>query len=141
MPHQRAGWALPNGHIVHSQSESALCEFLEKLTVAHDHWALNFEVPISRSEWPLFTPSISLTELKRQGQTILIEPINSLQIGGGVRRLQSFRKRYGADYYVIVVTRRALHRRIPDGAYDSIFDIEDFAGLADFLLPDQKTAS
>lgn len=137
MPHQRAGWALPNGHIVRSHSESALCDFLENLKVVHTHWSLNFELPLSRTEWHLFTPSVVLTELKREGQTILIEPINSLQIGGGVRRLQSFRQRYGSDYYVIVVTRRALHRRIPDGAYDSIFNIEDFAGLADFLFPDK----
>jgi len=138
MPHQRAGWALPNGHIVRSQSESAICEFLEKLGVAHDHWALNFEVPVSRTEWHLFTPSVVLTEFKRDRQTILLEPINSLQIGGGVRRLQSFRKRYGSDYYVIVLTRRALHRRIPDGTYDTIFNLEDFKGLAEFLTADQN---
>ena len=124
---------MSNGHIVRSQSEASLCEYLNARNVAHEHWALNFELPTSPKEWRLFVPRIVLTELKCDDRTVIIEPVNSIQIGGGVRRLQSFRKKHSREYFVIVVTRRVFHRRIPQDAYDAIFDIEDFSGLGEFL--------
>ncbi len=141
MPHQRPGWAMPNGHIVRSQSEASLCDYLNTLSVAHEHWALNFELPTSPKEWRLFTPSILLTELQCDDRTVIIEPVSSIQIGGGVRRLQSFRKRHSREYFVIVVTRRAFHRRIPQDAYDAIFDVEDFSDLGEFLHQQGKPSA
>ena len=133
MPHQRPGWELPNGHIVRSQSEAALCEYLGSLNVAHDHWALNFDLHATPVEWRLFTPSITLSDLKCDDRIVIVELINSIQIGGGMRRLQSFRKRFSREYFVIVVTRRVLHHRIPEDAYDAIFHLEDFDGLGEYL--------
>jgi len=133
MPHRRPGWALPNGHIVRSQTEAALCEYLDARAVAHQHWALNFELPTRPAQWQLFTPSILLTETTLDDRAVVIEPVVSLQVGGGLRRLQSFRKRHGREYFVIVVTRRALHRRIPEDARDAIIHIEDFEGLGELL--------
>ena len=129
---------MPNGHTVRSQSEAALCEYLDQPKFAHDHSSLNFELPIGVTEWQVLTPSIVLTKLKCDDRIVVVEPIDSVQIGGGVRRLQSFRKRHGREYYVIVVTRRALHRRIPADAYDSIFDIEALSELGDFLREQGK---
>lgn len=133
MSHQRPGWAMPNGHIVRSQTESSLCEYLDNIPVLHEHWALSFDLPASPTEWRLFVPSILLTDLKCDDRATIIEPVNSLQIGGGVRRLQSFRKRFGREFFVIAIARRAWHRRIPVDAYDELFDIEDFEGLGNFL--------
>ncbi|HLB49565.1 MAG TPA: hypothetical protein VJL59_21335 [Anaerolineales bacterium] len=141
MPHQRPGWAMSNGHIVRSQSEASLCEYLNARNVVHVHWALNFELPTSPKEWRLFVPSIVLTELKCDDRTVIIEPVNSIQIGGGVRRLQSFRKRHSREYYVIVVTRRVFHRRIPEDAYDAIFHVEDFSGLGELLHQQGKPSA
>jgi hypothetical protein len=124
---------MPNGHVVRSQSEAALCDFLSEMTVAHMHWAVSFDVPVSAIQWRLFIPSILLTDLKCDDRVVIIEPVNSVQIGGGVRQLQSFRKRYAREYYVIVVTRRVLHRRIPESAYDALFHVEDFADLGAHL--------
>ncbi len=129
---------MPNGHIVRSQSEAALCEHLNQQKFAHDHWPLNFELPIGATEWHIFTPSIVLTGLKCDDRIVIVEPIDSIQIGGGVRRLQSFHKRHGREYYTIIVTRRALHHRVPSDAYDSIFDIEALSELGDFLREQGK---
>src|SRR3989304_10196482 len=104
MPHQRPGWAMSNGHIVRSQSEASLCEYLNARNVAHEHWALNFELPTSPKEWRLFVPSIPLTELKLDDRAVIVEPVSSIQIGGGVRRLQSFRKKHSRGYFVILLT-------------------------------------
>src|SRR5262245_56374856 len=118
MPHRLPGWALPNGHTVRSPSESALCDYLSTLNIAHQHWALNVELPTSVKQWRLFTPSVLLTTHKCDDRSVIIEPINSIQVGGGLRRLQSFRKRFSREYFVIVVTRRAFQHRIPTDAYD-----------------------
>ena len=133
MPHRHPGWALPNGHIVRSQSEAALCGLLEQAGFAHDHGALSFDVPTSRTEQRQFSPSIRLTELKIEGRPLLLEPINSLQIGGGLRRLSAFRHGHADEYYVVVVTRRALHHRLPADAYDAVFDLEALEDLGAFL--------
>ncbi len=134
MPHPLPGWELPNGHIVRSQSEAALCDYLGTVAVVHQHWALNFELPTGPTQWRLFTPSVLLTGLKCDDRSMIVEIVNSIQAGGGVRRLQSFRKRFIREYFVVVVTRRALHRRIPEDAYDALFHVEDFDGLGEFLL-------
>lgn len=133
MPHRLPGWALPNGHVVRSQSEAALCALLDSAGFAHDHWPLTFDVPVNPVEWHLFVPSILLRDLRLDGRAVLIEPVNSLQIGGGLRRLSAFRARYGGRYCVLVVSRRAFHHRLPTDAYDAIFDIEDLEDLAAFL--------
>jgi hypothetical protein len=133
MPHRRPGWALPNGHVVRSQSEAALCNLLDAADIGHDHWALGFDVPATATEWHLFVPSIRLTDLTLDGRTVLIEPVNSLQIGGGLRRLSAFRRRFGAGYCVLVITRRAFHRRLPSESYDALFDIEALEELTGFL--------
>ncbi len=135
MPYRRPGWALLNGHIVRSQLEAALCDFLEEVRLPHAHWPLNFNVPIAPKKWLLYIPTLVLDEtVKKDNQRlILIEPVNSVQPGGGVRRLQSFRSLYAHQYFVIVVARRALHRRISKDAYDTIFPEEDFELLGDFL--------
>ncbi len=68
-----------------------------------------------------------------------MESVNSLQIGGGLRRLQAFRKQHGRDYYVLLVTRRALHHRLPQNVADTIFHVEDFEGLAEFLTDNLRS--
>jgi hypothetical protein len=133
MPHHRPGWALPNGHIVRSQAEAALCDYLAGLELAHQHWALNFDVPIGPKQWLLYVPSIVLDNISKDKRAIVIESVNSIQPGGGVRRLQGFRSKYAHEYFVVVVARRALHRRISKDAYDAIFPEEDFEPLGEFL--------
>jgi hypothetical protein len=134
MPHRRPGWALANGHIVRSQLEASLCDFLSEAQVAHTHWPLNFNVPIAPKQWLLYIPSLMLDEShKKDNRLILIEPVNSVQPGGGVRRLQGFRSKYAHEYFVAVIARRALHRRISKDAYDAIFPEEDFEPLGEFL--------
>ncbi|MBI3242526.1 MAG: hypothetical protein HYZ49_09560 [Chloroflexi bacterium] len=134
MPHRRPGWALPNGHIVRSQLEAALCDFLVEAAAPHAHWPLNFNVLIAPKQWLLYIPSIVLNEaLKKDGRAILVEPVNSVQPGGGVRRLEGFRSQHAHQYFVVVVARRALQRRISKDAYDAIFPEEDFEPLGDFL--------
>lgn len=130
---------MPNGHVVRGQPEAALCDFLSNQNLAHAHWAISFDVPVTAKQWRLFIPSILLTDLKCDDRAVIIEPVTSVQIGGGVRQLQSFRKRHMREYYVIVVTRRALHRRIPEDACDAIFHLEDFAGLGAHLRSHGKS--
>ena len=131
MPHRNPGWELPNSHIVRSNAEEALCQYLGG--IAHEHWALNFDVQIAPKHWLLFVPSIALTEIKKDDRAVLIEVVNSIQPGGGVRRLQGFRRSHSRDYFVVVAARRALHRRIAADAYDAIFPLEDFEPLGQFL--------
>lgn len=132
-PHRRPGWTRPNGHVVRSNMEAALCDYLVETNLAHTHWTGVFDLPLGTEALRLYIPCITLTDLKKDGATIVIEPIDSIYPGSGVRRLQALRKVHGPDYYVIVVARRALHSRIPEDAYDAIFPLEDFAPLLTFL--------
>lgn len=131
MPHRQPGWELPNGHIVRSGAEEALCHYLSD--IPHAHWALNFDVQIAPRHWLSFVPSLVLNEIKKDDRTVLIEPVDSVQPGGGVRRLQAFRRAQARDYFVIIIARRVLHHRVSEDAYDAIFPIEDFTSLGEFL--------
>jgi hypothetical protein len=116
--------------------EASLCHYLSAARQAHTHGApenLSFSVTIAPRRHALYVPSIVLTQTRSDGRTILIEPIDSIRPGGGVRRLQGFRKAHLAEYFLIVVTRRVLRPHIPDDAYDLWVPLEDFLPLDDFL--------
>ena len=130
------GWALPNGHIVRSHVEASLCGDLTAADVPHLHGTPethSFEVAIGPRRHSLFVPSIILAEARHAGRQVIIEPIDSANPGGGVRRLTGFRQAHTADYFVVVVARRALHHQVPDTAYDLIVPLEDFRPLEDFI--------
>jgi len=136
MPYHQPGWALSNGHVVRSHMEAALCDYLTNAVEPHVHGSfeiLNFDVPIGPKQRALYVPSIILTHSKKDGRTILIEPVDSPHPGGGARRLSSFRQEDGKDYFLVVVARRSLHHDIPEEAYDLIFPLEDFASLEKFI--------
>jgi len=116
--------------------EASLCHYLSAAKEAHVHGApehLSFSVTIAPRRHALYVPSIVLTQTRSDRRTILIEPIDSIRPGGGVRRLQGFRKANLADFFLIVVTRRVLRPHIPDDAYDLWVPLEDFLPLDDFL--------
>ena len=136
MLYHKPGWALPNGHVVRSHMEASLCGGLVGAEVPHQHGApetLSFQVTIGPRRHALFVPSILLSDVRSAGRQILIEPIDSVQPGGGARRLAGFRQAHVADYFVVVVARRALHRQLPLAAYDLLLPLEDFRPLEDFL--------
>ena len=133
-PYRRPGWAQPNGHIVRSNTEAALCDYLTAAMEPHIHASLHFDVPIGLNQYLLYIPSIILTHSKKAGRTILIQPLDSINPGGGARRLQGFRQQHGADYFVIVLARRALHTRIPEDAYDLLLPLQDLKPLDLFLV-------
>jgi hypothetical protein len=117
--------------------EASLCADLVAAEVPHLHGApevLSFQVAIAPRRHSLFVPRIVLTEARSAGRQIIIEPIDSVQPGGGVRRLAGFRQAHLAEYFVIVVSRRVLHHQVPEAAYDQIFPLEDFRPLEKFLL-------
>ncbi len=137
MTHYRQpGWSLPNGHVVRSHMEASLCDHLVSMAEPHLHGTPEthgFKVTIAPRRHALYVPSIVLSD-SRQGQRIvLIEPIDSAQPGGGLRRLLGFRQAHFTDYFLVVVARRALHRHFPEGAYDLILPLEDFQPLDVFL--------
>lgn len=132
-PHRRPGWTLPNGHLVRSNMEAALCAYLGEQGYAHTHWVGGFELEVGTGALRLYIPSITLTALRKDGAEIILEPIDSVHPGSGVRRLQSLRHERGRDYFVIVVARQPLHPQVPRDAYDLIFPLEDFAPLGRFL--------
>ena len=133
MPYRRPGWPLANGNIVRSNMEAALCDYLSKAREPHVHRTSSFDVPIGNSRFSLYIPSIMLTEAKKEGRTIVIEPVDSARPGGGVLHLQGVRKQYGDQYFVIVVGRRALRPHLPESAYNLFFPLEDFQPLDEFL--------
>jgi hypothetical protein len=132
-PHRRPGWTLPNGHQVRSNMEAALCDFLTANNLAHEHWSGGFELEVGTGALRLYIPSLTLTGLKKDGAAVVIEPIDSVHPGSGVRRLQSLRRERGRDYFVIIVARQPLHPQVPQDAYDAIFPLEDFEPLLLFL--------
>jgi hypothetical protein len=132
-PHRRPGWTLANGHLVRSNAEAALCEYLLEMNFAHAHWALNFELPVAPDAIRLYIPSITLSEIRQDTRTVLLEPIDSVAPGSGLRRLQSLRRWHGDQYCVLVIARRSLHGRIPQASYDHLFPLEDFVPLLTYL--------
>ena len=133
MPFHRPGWSLANGHIVRSNLEAALCDYLSAAVEPHVHATLNFNVPIGPNRFVLYTPSIILTQSLFQERVILIEPVSSAAPGGGARRLAGFRATLGGKYFLIAVARRALPHVLPETAYDLLLPSNDFAPLDEFL--------
>jgi hypothetical protein len=117
--------------------EASLCEYLTGAKEAHEHGVPekhSFEVTIAPRRHALYVPCIVLSDSQVDGRRIVIEPIDSVRPGGGVRRLQGFRKGHYADYFLVVVARRALIPHVPEDAYDLIVPLEDFVPLDNFLL-------
>ncbi len=133
MPHHRPGWTLPNGHIVRSNAEAALCDLLSEMEIGHAHWKLAFDLPLGDDQHMLFIPALHLTDLKEAQRTVLIQPLDSVARGSGVRRLQVLRRRHGQEYCVVLVARRPLHPHIPSDAYDHIFPLEELQPLLTFM--------
>jgi hypothetical protein len=130
------GWALPNGHVVRSRMEASLCEHLTQVAAPHMHGTPethSFDVVIAPRRRALYVPSIVLTDTPNSQRKVVIEPIDSAQPGGGVRRLIGFRKAHYADYFLVIVARRALHRHLEAYAYDLLVPLEDFQPLDAFL--------
>jgi hypothetical protein len=117
--------------------EAALCEYLTAVLEPHVHSTyemLSFTVSIGPKRQALFTPSILLTHTRKDRLNIVIEPIDSIRPGGGLRRLQGFCRRYGNEYFAVVVARHALHPHIPADAYHLLLPLEDFALPLDHFL-------
>lgn len=133
MPHRRPGWTLPNGHLVRSNAEAALCDLLGEMAIAHAHWSRSFDLPVGEGQNMLFVPALHLTELKQAERTVLLQPLDSVVRGSGVRRMQVLRRLHGQEYCLIIVARRPLHSQIPPDAYDQVFPLEDFQPLLAFV--------
>jgi hypothetical protein len=137
MTHYRQpGWVLPNGHTVRSHMEASLCSHLASVAEPHLHGTPethSFEVTIGPRRHALYVPSIVLTESRHGQRVVLIEPIDSPRPGGGVRRLQGFRKAHYTDYFLVVVARRFIHHQLDEVAYDLLVPLEDFQPLDAFL--------
>ena len=132
----KPGWVLPNGHVVRTHVEASLCQHLTAAAQPHVHGSPethSFEVVIGPRRRALFVPSIILTDAKKENETILIEPIDSIQPGGGVRRLQGFRQAHGSQYFLVVIARRSLQHKLPPDSYDLLLPLEEFEPLDAFL--------
>jgi hypothetical protein len=117
--------------------EAAICNYLTAALEPHVHGGfedLQFDVSIGPDRRVLFIPSIVLTHTQKDKRAILIEPIDSIRPGGGVRRLKSFRKQFGHAHFLIVISRRVLQHEIPEGAYDLWLPLEDFQVPLDKFL-------
>lgn len=134
MPFRRPGQPQPNGHIVRSNAEAALCDFLEHHAIAHEHEALAFDVQTDVNQWQTYIPPILLTQLRVGEKKIILQPIAAVTRGGGVRRLITFYQQYQTQYFVIVIARRSLKGHIYDKAYDVFVALEDFEPLGQFLV-------
>jgi hypothetical protein len=116
--------------------EATICDYLAGINEAHVHGTPethSFEVTIAPRRHSLYVASIILTETRKDGRAIIVEPIDSARPGGGARRLQGFRQAHFADYFLVVVARRALHPHLPEAAYDLLVPLEDFQPLYTFL--------
>src|SRR5262245_62155373 len=103
--------------------EASLCGDLVAAELPHQHGAAetnSFQVSIGPRQHALYVPAILLTDLRQAGRQIIVEPIDSARPGGGARRLAGFRQAHLADYFLIVVARRALHHQLPEAAYDQL---------------------
>jgi hypothetical protein len=133
---RQPGWTLPNGHVVRTRMEASLCDHLASMAEPHLHGTPethSFEVTIAPRRHALYVPSIVLTDSQHGGRVVVIEPIDSAQPGGGLRRLLGFRKAHFTDYFLIVVARRVLHHQLAEEAYDLLVPLEDFRPLDKFL--------
>jgi hypothetical protein len=133
---RKPGWVQPNGHTVRSRMEASLCEHLSRARWNHIHGTpeiLSFDVTIAPRRHALYVPSIVLPDLKTEQRIIIIEPIDSVRPGGGLRRVAGFRRGHFTEYFVVLVARRILRSRIPEDAYDLLVPLEDFSPLDAFL--------
>jgi hypothetical protein len=119
--------------VVRSNAEAALCAFFGEMNISHEHWKLTFDLPVGDDQHMLFIPALHLTGVKQAERTVLVQPLDSVARGSGVRRMQLLRRRHGAEYRLVIVARRALHSQIPTDAYDHVFPLENFQPLLAFV--------
>lgn len=141
------GWILPNGHTVRSHMEARLCEYYTPGPLPHRHGAPetdSYEVAIAPQRQALYVPSLLFEvpalmarqladDLPILPRLIVVEPLDSVSPGGGLRRLIGFRQAHRAELFLAVVARRALHRHIPTDAFDLLVPLEDFSPLDHYL--------
>jgi hypothetical protein len=135
MYHQ-PGWTLPNGHTVRSQMEASLCQHLLPSVFPHRHGLPetdSYNVTIAPQRHALYVPSILLNAPPPAPRLIVVEPLDTIRPGGGLRRLIGFRQAHRADLFLVVVARRALHPHIPPEAYDLLVPLDDFLSLDQYL--------
>jgi hypothetical protein len=128
-PFRLPGWELANGHVVRSQIEASLCEYLAARAVPHAHASLLFDLELGHERHATFIPDILLLEDELDGRKVIIEAMASIRPGGGVRRLAAFLRQHGQQHFLIVVAKRVLCPHIPEDAYDALVPLEEFAQL------------
>ena len=100
-----------------SRLEADICGILNDLGLAHAHTPRHFEVCLEQGRVAAYSPDIVVRGRGREGKTVVFETIESLR-DPDVEKVAAFRKQYGQEFYVILVTGEEVLARIDEGCYD-----------------------
>jgi len=116
------------GRILSSRIEQTLCDRLSRVGITHSHSPRHFEVQMAENEVAAYAPMVVLRGRGRQGKTVVIEAAGEVEAGTLVK-IQAFREKFGAEFYVIFIAPEEVLDDIPLAAYDESCTTNDLDAL------------
>jgi hypothetical protein len=115
-----------------SKLEQDICTRLSRAGLTHSHSPRHFEVPMTEDTVGAYAPLIVLRGRGRGGKTVVIECAETP--GEPVlAKIVAFRKRFGAEFYVIFVAPEEIIDLIALAAYDESSVVTDLGNLINRL--------
>jgi hypothetical protein len=119
------------GRVLSSALEQKVCNLLSNAGLTHSHQPRHFEVPISDHAVGAYAPLIVLRGRGRGGKTVVIECAEEVE--GILGKIVAFRKKFGAEFYIIFVAPEEIIDLIPLSAYDESSVTTDLGTLINRL--------
>lgn len=120
------------GRVLSSRLEQTLCDLLSDAGLTHSHSPRHFEVPISDSSVGAYAPLVVLRGRGRGGKTVVIECAEEVD-EPILEKIVAFRKKFGAEFYVIFIAPEEVIDLIPLSAYDESSVTTDLGTLINRL--------
>ena len=118
--------------VLSSRLEQTICGLLSDAGLTHSHSPRHFEVPVTDDSVGAYAPLIVLRGRGRGGKTVVIECAEDVD-DAILHKIVAFRKRFGAEFYIIFVAPEEIVDLIPLAAYDESSVTTDLGTLINRL--------
>ena len=126
------GYGRCGGRLLSSQLEQDVCTLLSNAGLTHSHSPRHFEVPVTEDSVGAYAPLIVLRGRGRGGKTVVIECAD--EIDESIQeKIVAFRKKFGAEFYIIFIAPEEILDLIPLAAYDESAVTTDLGTLINRL--------
>ncbi|MEQ1630785.1 MAG: hypothetical protein ABL997_00335 [Planctomycetota bacterium] len=123
-----AGFGRCGGRMLGSALEQNICDRLGHAGVAHSHSPRHFEVSLQEKQVAAYAPMIVLRGRGREGKSVVVESIEDVK-NPIVSKIIAFRRQYGQEYYVILISPDEVLDVIELATYDEACATTDVSTL------------